>query len=390
MNLLSEVTVVELGGRISASACTKIMAGMGATVIKIEAPGEGDPARRMGPFPDDDPHPEKSGLFLYLNTAKQSITLDITQEEGRRVFKSIIEHADLVVEDLGAGVLDELGLDYPELASIKPELILTSISPFGPDGPYARYQAEDLVLEAASGLLLQQGSPHREPLKMGGHLICYRAGASAFMGSMAALFHLEATGAGQKVDISIQEILLHDDFITIEAFLARGEDIRRRQAPMLLPCSDGWFYIRAFPHEWPRFAKALDMPELEHDERFIDMKRRSENAEELNTIIMSKLCGMKKSEIYDLMQRHRVTTGFLADVEDLFQSEQYKARGYFVNLDHPVVGSLAYPGAFARAGELENIHRRAPLLGEHNNAIYGELLGYSREDLVQLRQMGVI
>lgn len=390
MTFLNDITVLELSEHISASACTQMMAALGANVIKIEPPIKGDRARNLGPFPKDEPHPEKSGLFLYLNMGKKGITLDITQNEGEEVFKRMVEQTDIIVEDLGIGVLDNLGLGYEELSKIHPPLIFTSITPFGENGPYAHYQSEDIVLEAISGMMLQQGSPDREPIKMGGNIIYYRAGASAFMGSLAALFHAETSGEGQKVDVSIQEILLHDDFITIEAALSRGEDIRRRLAPMLLPCSDGWFYIRAFPHEWPRLTKALSMPELENDERFIDMKRRSENAEELNAIIMSKLCDMKKAEIYDLMQKNRVTTGFLADIEDLFQSEQYQAHDYFVEIEHPVAGKLAYPGAFARMGDMEWVHGRAPLLGEHNDEIICGRLGYSQEDMTRLKQKGIV
>lgn len=390
MEVLSGVSVLELGENISASACTKLMAALGAEVIKIEAPGKGDPARRMGPFPNDEPHPEKSGLFLYLNMGKRGITLDITTKEGRKIFRRLVKHSDILVEDLGPGILKAIGLGYEELEKISPHLVMTSISPFGESGPCSDYKAEDITLEATSGMMLQQGSPDREPIKMGGHIIYYRAAASAFMGSLAALFHAEATGAGQKVEISIQEILLHDDFITIEAYLARGEDVRRRFAPMMLPCSDGWFYIRAFPHEWPRLTKALGMPELEKDERFIDMQQRRDNAEELNTIVMSKLSGLTKKEIYDKMQENRVTAGYLANIEDLFQSEQYKARGYFVDIEHPVSGVLTYPGAFATMGDVAWKHGRAPLLGEHNLEIIGQKLSYGKQDLVRLRQMGII
>jgi len=390
MEFLSDVTVIELGENISASACTKWMAALGASVIKIEAPGRGDPARRMGPFPNDDPHPEKSGMFLYLNTGKKGITLNLHTKEGQNIFRKIILKAYILIEDLGPGKMEDLGLGYDELEKTLPHLVYTSISPLGEKGPYSHFKTEDIVIEAASGMMLQHGSPEREPLKIGGNIIYYRAGASAFMGSLAALFHAEATGEGQKVEVSIQECLLHDDFITVEAYLARGEDVRRRLAPMLLPCNDGWFYIRAFPHEWPRLTQALGMPELEKDDRFIDMHRRSEHAEELNTIILSQLGGQGKEEIYDKLQKNHITAGYLANVEDLFRSEQYQSHNYFITIDHPVAGPLTYPGAFATMEDIDWKHGRAPLLGEHNLEILGHGLGYSQQDLVRLRQLGVI
>ena len=390
MEFLSDVTVIELGENISASACTKWMAALGASVIKIEAPDRGDPARRMGPFPNDDPHPEKSGLFLYLNTGKKDITLNLHTKEGQNIFRKLIAKSDILVEDLGPGKMKNLGLGYTELEKTVPHLVFTSISPLGEKGPYSHYKTEDIVIEAASGMMLQHGSPEREPLKIGGNIIYYRAGASAFMGSLAALFHAEVTGEGQRVEVSIQECLLHDDFITVEAYLARGEDVRRRLAPMLLPCNDGWFYIRAFPHEWPRLTRALGMPELEKDERFIDMQRRSEHAEELNTIILSRLADQGKQEIYNELQKNHITAGYLANVEDLFRSEQYQSHNYFITIDHPVSGPLTYPGAFATIEDIDWKHGRAPLLGEHNLEILSHGLGYSQQDLVRLRQLGVI
>ena len=247
MEFLSDVTVIELGENISASACTKWMAALGASVIKIEAPDRGDPARRMGPFPNDDPHPEKSGLFLYLNTGKKDITLNLHTKEGQNIFRKLIAKADILVEDLGPGKMEDLGLGYNELEKTLPHLVYTSISPLGEKGPYSHYKAEDIVLEAAGGMMLQHGSPEREPLKLGGNIIYYRAGASAFMGSLAALFHAEATGEGQKVEVSIQECLLHDDFITVEAYLARGEDVRRRLAPCCSPAVTVGFTFVPFP-----------------------------------------------------------------------------------------------------------------------------------------------
>jgi len=390
MEFLSDVTVLELSENISASACAKMMAALGASVIKIEAPDRGDPARRMGPFPNDEPHPEKSGLFLYLNMGKKGLTLNLDTKEGKDIFRKLVAKSDILVEDLGPGRMEGLGLSFDKLEEAVPHLVFTSISPFGETGSFSRYKAEDIIIEAASGLMLQHGSPEREPIKLGGNIIYYRAGASAFMGSLAALFHAETTGEGQRVEVSIQESLLHDDFITVEAYLCRHEDVRRRLAPMLLPCRDGWFYIRAFTHEWPRLTQALGMPELEKDERFIDMKRRSEHAEELNTIVLSRFGDLGKKEVYDTLQKNRITAGYLANVEDLFDSEQYRSRGYFVTVDHPVAGPLTYPGAFATMGDIDWKHGRAPLFGEHNGEILCQGLGYSREDLVRLGQLGVI
>ncbi len=390
MGFLDDVTVLELGENVSASACTRLMAGLGAKVIKIERPAGGDPARRMGPFPGDEPHPEKSGLFLYLNMGKKGITLDVESREGQQIFRKLAARADILVEDLGPGKLDAVGLGHEDLEKVAPRLVFTTISPFGETGPYAQYQSDNIVVEAASGMMIQYGSPEREPLKLGGNIIYYRAGASAFAGSLGALYKAEATGEGQKVEVSVQEVLLHDDFIPVESYFCRGEDLRRRFAPMLLPCKDGWFYIRAFPHEWSRLTRALGMPEIEKDERFIDMQSRARHAEELNGMIMERMVDRTKKEIYDMLQEQRISAAYLANVEDLFASEQYRARGFFVTVDHPVAGPLTYPGAFVTMGETAWNLGRAPLFGEHNAEVLVDELGYSRQDLVRLRQLGVI
>ena len=206
----------------------------------------------------------------------------------------------------------------------------------------------------------------------------------AYRKIVLTLHHAETTAKGQKVQVSVQEVLLHDDFSTVWAYLCREEDLRRRLAPVLLPCIDGWFYIRAFPHEWPRLAKALDLPELTKDERFIDMQKRTEHVEELNDIILSKLVDHSKKEIYDKLQQHKISTACLANVEDLFQSEQYRTHNYFRKIDHPIAGSLEYPGAYATMGEIEWQHGRAPLMGEHNVEVLCNELGFGRQDLVRL------
>lgn len=389
MNYLNGVSVLELGQHISASFCTKIMAALGAEVIKIEKV-TGDPARREGPFPNDEPHPEKSGLFLYLNMGKKGVTLNINTKTGQKIFKELVARSNILVEDLGKNILKNIGLGYNELSKTNPRLVYTSVSPFGETGPHSDYKAEEIVLEATSGLMFTSGSPEREPLKMGGNIGYYRAGVSAFTASLMAFYQTQVFGEGQHVEVSIQECLLHDEAIGIDTYKTRGEVVSRQIAAMHLPATDGWYYIRAWPHEWPRFVEALGVPELKKDERFITIEERRKHAEELNPIIMSRLDGLTKEEIYHKMQKNRVTAAYLADIKDVTRSKQYISRGYFVPIEHPEAGYLRYPGAFATMDKSDWKHGRAPLLGEHNNEVYCRSLGYSSEDLVRLRELGVI
>jgi crotonobetainyl-CoA:carnitine CoA-transferase CaiB-like acyl-CoA transferase len=187
MTSLSVLRVLDLSEGVAGAFCTKLLAGFGAEVIKIERPGAGDPLRRYGPFPDDLPHPEKSALFLYLNTGKKSVTLDIAQRSGALIFRRMAEEAEVVVESFAPGYLAELGLDYGSLARIKPRLVMTSVTPFGQDGPF---------------------EPDREPLKNGGYQAEYQAGLHAFAATATVAFSADATEVGQHIDIAIMECLV--------------------------------------------------------------------------------------------------------------------------------------------------------------------------------------
>ena len=210
---LSGLSVVELGGFIPAPYCTKLMADLGASVVKIEPPGSGDPARKYGPFPDDIPNIEKSLLFAYLNTNKKSVTLDVKNTTGKKILMELIRDADILVESNSPKSMQELGLDYESLSSENKGLIVTSITPFGQNGPYRDYKANDLVSFHIGGI----GYPTpgdvddpdtNPPLKAPGHQADIMAGATGASGSMSALFAREMTGTGQHVDVSEQEALV--------------------------------------------------------------------------------------------------------------------------------------------------------------------------------------
>lgn len=385
---LSDVHVLEVGKNVTAPYCTKLLAGLGAEVIKIEPPN-GDPSRTAGPFPKDEPHSEKSGLFLYLNTGKKSVTLNLDTKEGRGIFLELASRVDILVENLGAGVFDRLGLNYATLEKTNPHLVVTSVSPFGQTGPYRNWQAEDITIEAMSGTMITQGNPEREPLKLAGRTFEYRTGASAFTASLFGFYHAEETGEGDYIDVSEMEVGVGDDFTAVEVFQARGENLTRQKAVLLLPCKDGWVYFRVFPHEWSRFTKLLGF-DIENDDRFLTMEKRRQNAEELNNIIFPLIVERSKEEIYNWAQAANITVGYVADICDVVQSAQYKSRGFFVEINHPATGKLCYPGNPVTIGDTPWSHVRAPLLGEHNVEIISKLLGYTPDELVHLRQIGVI
>jgi len=387
---LSGITVIDLTHYIAGPFCTKLLAGMGAEVIKIERPIEGDPARRMGPFPEDIPDPEKSGAFLYLNTGKKSITLNLKTATGVKVFKQLVKEADVVVENFEPRVMPSLGLSYKTLERMNPGLVMTSISNFGQTGPYRDYKAEEMVILAMGGLMYLTGHPEQEPLRMGYAASQYMAGLASFSGTLAALYHAEQGGIGQQVDISLMECIAASHFQAVDQYSYTGRVLRRNRAMLGFPCKDGVVHLAMQPHHWPRLVEMLEMPELLEDPRFTTTQVRMRHAEELETLILPWMMERTMEEIYHAGQAVGLPIGYTASSEDLFKSPQYKAREFFIDIDHPRAGMLTYPGTPLRMGNLPWQHGRAPLLGEHNEEIYCQRLGYIREDLVRLRERGII
>ncbi len=205
-NALEGVRVLDLTHHIAGPWCTKLLADYGADVIKIERPGSGDPTRSIGPFYHDDPHLEKSGLFLHLNTNKRSVTLDLKRPTGQDIARRLAQNVDIVVESFSPGVMADLGLDYPILEKLNPRVVVTSISNFGQTGPYRDLKASEIVSSAMGGPMNVTGHAEREPLKLGGSIVAYQAGSVAAYSTMVALYQAEEDdGEGQHVDVSIYE-----------------------------------------------------------------------------------------------------------------------------------------------------------------------------------------
>ncbi|MDP2919957.1 MAG: CoA transferase [Dehalococcoidia bacterium] len=387
---LSGLSVIDLTHYIGGPLCTKLLAGMGAEVIKVEQPGHGDPARRMGPFPDDLPDHEKSGTFLYLNTGKKSITLNLKSATGIKILKDLVKEADVLVENFEPRVMQSLGLSYSILERINPRLVITSISNFGQTGPYRDYKAEEMAILALGGMMYLIGDPEREPLRWGFEAAQYMGGLSAFTGTMAALHYVEQTGAGQQVDISLLEGIVASHFQAPEQYAYTGVVARRNRTMLVFPCKDGVVQLALQPHHWPKLTQLVGMPELLEDPRFRDTQSRTRNYEALETLLLPWMIERSMTEIYHAGQSIGFPVGYGATTADLFEAPQYHARGFLVDIEHPRAGKLTYPGTPVSMGDIPWQHSRAPLLGEHNEEIYCGRLGLSRGDMVRLREGGVI
>ncbi len=394
---LAGVKVLELGTYISAPYCAKLMADQGAEVIKVELPGVGDPSRRAGPFPGDRPDPEASGLFLQLNTSKKDVTLDYRTETGAGILKKLVAWADILVENFEPRFLPSLGLSYEDLEKINPGLVMASISGFGQSGPYKDYQATELVVEALGGLLQITGDPDREPHKVGGSQAEYHGGLNAFSGSLGVLWQRDETGAGQHVDISLMECISSILEYTTSMYSYMGA-IRKRWYSRsitgypqgIMPCKDGHLIAVLGPMGMEALAIMVENPELAEDARFSTREQRMINWREFDAAVLPWFMAHNRDEIVELAQALRMPFAKLMRIEEVVEDLQYKARDYFVEIDHPATGILTYPGApFRRSDTISRIGR-APAMGEHNREVYCGLLGYTGDDLVRLRERRII
>lgn len=398
---LLDVKVIDLTWYIAGPYCTKLLADYGADVVKIEKPGGGDPSRSMRPFFEDDPHPEKSGPFLFLNTNKRGITLNLKTSIGKKIFKELIRDADLLVESFRPRVMPRLGLSYEVLQQINPRLVMTSISTFGQTGPYRDFQSSELVLNAMGRDMFSVGLPESYPLKHGNNCQQFLGGSYAAVAAMGALIGARTQGIGQQIDVSMVESLAGGAewrSSTILAYQYAGETQDRELAfgQMVLPsgtypCKDSFIRIYMLPQWFPAFAKLVGRPDLIEDPRFqgfglFDMSNKGE----MEAIFINWLMEHDKQEAMELGQALGIGISAVNTTKDVFEDQHLMERDYWVEIVHPGTGKLRYPGPpFRMLQSPSQVRRPAPLLGQHNAEVYGQL-GYSKGDLVMLRQMGAI
>ena len=399
---LEGVSVLEYANFVAGPYCARLLADLGAEVIKVEAPASGDQSRRRGPYPQDRPHPETSGLFLYLNANKLGVTLDLSTNSGQRIFKEMVSRADVLIEDNPPQSLQKLGLDYPQLKETNPRLVMTSITPFGQSGPYRDYKAYYLNSYHASlvGYLtpevLTEQELEREPLKVGGFLGEYGVGVSAALATTAALYYQWFSGEGQHIDISKQEALLNFFGVDAARFANWQEHPSRlRQLKGLggmLTCRDGHALV-AFneEHQWQALVRIMGNPEWALDKKYLEQAPRAEDDEEIMQRIVQWAQQYDKNEIYHRGQSEGCPIGPVWSTQEVFHSAQAGARDYFMEIEHPCAGRQFYPSSLFRLSQTPSrVRRPAPLLGQHNEEVYCQRLGYSRQELTRMTQAGII
>lgn len=402
---LSGLKVVEWSEFVSGPYCGKLLADLGADVIKVEKPGYGDRARSYGPFPQDIPHLEKSGLFLYLNTNKLGVTLNVRNATGAAIFKELLRWADVLVENHTPAEVEELGFQWDSLKSLNPRLVMTSITPFGQTGPYRDYKACDLNLFHASGLAFVNPSDgvddaeQQPPLKGPLHQSSFVAGLTAAIATMSAIFASQMTGQGQQVDVSEHESLASIMRRDFAVHTMEGMTWTRPKGSMpglttsdIYRCNDGLVYLACGQDRmWASWMEAIGNPEWATSELFQDRVTRRENWDAVKALIEEWTMERTRDEVAAAADARRVPCRPLNTVDDLFNSELLAAREYFQEVDHQEAGKVTFPGApYILSKTPWHIERPAPLLGEHNEEVFCGQLGYTKQELVRMRAEGAI
>jgi len=399
LQALSSIRIIDLTHLVAGPYCTKLLADFGAEVIKIEKPGGGDKARRMPPFAGDEPHVEKSGLFLYLNTNKKSITLNLKTKMGKEMLLNLVRGADIVVESFAPRVMPSLGLSYETLKEVKEDIIMVSISNFGQTGPYRDYKATELGLLAIGGTLYQTGTPER-PVKLGGFQAQYLAGLYSFVASLGAIYGDVQSSGGRRLDISMMECVAC--FTAFQGWIPYaymgvtvGREFFKRFVsghPVgLYRCKDGHVVVVPGLGGMQSLALLLEKPELAEHRMFTSAWTRQDQAKEFDdTFLLPWLKEHEHKEIVETAQELRMPFSELETIDELLIDKQLEERDFFTSSEHPVAGRLTYPGSSFKGGKIKSRSGRAPLLGENNEEIYCGMLGFSKKDLVELKELDII
>lgn len=400
---LTDVRVLDLTDELGAY-CAKLLADLGADVIKVEPPG-GAPGRFRAPFAHDQEGPETSLWWFFYNTNKRSITLDVRKAEGQALLKRLAEKAEVIIEDSVPGTMEALGLGYSVLSTQSPPLIYTSITPFGQDGPHARYKASDLTGQAMGGFMYRIGWPEDPPNSMGANPAYSQAGAHGALGTLMALYHRDLTGQGQHVDVSMQETMAIINYDGTPRWSLEKKAVKRagpgqgsggQKATRVWPCKDGQVRFQLVQSqayaEWPRVVKWLEDYGVAEDlgsEDWAEPFHRMANLEHPEEVIKRFFMTRTARELQEEGQSRRIMVMAFNKVDGLFTDPQLVDEGFFQQVEHPALGeTITYPGAPYRFSKTPwTIRNPAPSLGQDNQEIYEGELGLS---LTQLKATGVI
>ena len=410
---LSSLRVLELADQ-KGEFCGKLMADLGADVVKVEPPG-GETTRSVGPFLDDTPHPDRSLSFWHYNTSKRGVTLDLRSDEGRTLFRRLASTADVVLETFAPGYLASLGLAYDALSAADPKLIMCSLTPFGQSGPWRDYQSSDLLHMAAGGQMASSGYdesdvPDAPPIAPGGGNAWHTGAHYAYIAIMAALVHRTVTGEGQYIDASVHEACALSTESAVASYIYRDDVVIRQTGRhhaaqptprTQYPTKDGKYvnaltggrldpaYVQILAEWFDGHGLADDLM----DERYRDPEVIAKNARHIvEEVLANFIANRTAEEVYHEAQERGFPWGAVRAPDELLFDPHLEDREFWTEVEHPELArTFVYPGSGAIFnGSPWRISRRAPLVGEHNDEIFGGLLGLSREEIARLADSGVI
>jgi crotonobetainyl-CoA:carnitine CoA-transferase CaiB-like acyl-CoA transferase len=396
--MLRGIRVVDFTQYLAGPTVTRLMAEMGADVVKVEQAPGGDPSRllplRVG---------ERSIYYIQQNRGKKSLCVDFAKPEATALLADLAASADVVVENYGPGVLEKRGLDYASLSKRNPRLIMASISAFGRSGPLSHKVGFDLIAQAFSGLMSMTGEPDGPPTWVGLAIADVQSGVHAFAALGYALFHRERTGRGQHIDVSMVDALYHCHEGNVQAYANSGgvvEPMRhgarhRMIGPMgAYKAAQGWIVILVLDRQWESFCRALGQPELATDPRFATgiLRGESQNGPELTAIIETWLAKQGSDEAaLAALEQHRIAAAPVLSVKETVEHPYFAARQMVRRVPDPVLGEVTIPGFPFKFGALPELpDLRAPLLGEHNAEVLRERLGMDDTRIAALERGGVL
>ena len=371
-----------------------ILGDLGAEVLKVELPGQGDEARGFGPFQNGE-----SAYFTSINRGKKSVSIDLRKAAGQQLVKRLAEKSDVLIENFRPGSMKRFGLDYETLQQQCPRLVYASVSGFGQTGPYAGRPAYDVIIQAMGGIASITGSPGGAPVRVGSSIGDLSAALFGVIGILAALNRAHKTGRGQQVDISMldcQVALLEN---AIARYYVAGEvpgPLGSRH-PAITPfqffaAQDGYVVIAAGNDNlWKKLCATVGMPELVGDPRFKDNALRTENQAELEKLLSAALKEKTVAAWEEALGRAGVPCGPIHNIEQVVENPQIRARQMIAELVHPIAGPQAMPNSPLKFSQTPiELQQPAPMLGQHTGEVLEGLLGLSAEELEELGREGVI
>ena len=401
-DILAGVRVIELGQGVAVPYCGKLLADFGAEVIKVELPQDGDSTRQHGPFPNDEPHPERSGLFLALNTNKRGVTLNPAVSTGRQLLRELIQRADIFLHDYSPQMLASHQLDLMALREMLPRLTITSITPYGQTGPYRDYEGLDLTSSALSGLSEGLGENDRPPLAAPLSQPGYQAGLSAASATVLALLVREQGGDGQDIDIAEADVLAtlqtgvylnNYRFDGTRSMRGHRFGSRTIYPASFYRCQDGFMWVTA-PQwaQWERLLEMIGRLDLAEDEQFHNRRKIADNPPaELEVPLAQWFMDRSRADIFQQCRESRLPIAPVYHVHELIEHPQLVDRGFLMAVEQPGLGSLQLPGLPMQLSKTPwRVRIPAPLHGEHNAQIYGDELGYGQSELMDWHRTGVI